>query len=249
MTDLNTENIDIHIKSDKINLKGSIYYTAKTPVKAPFMINLPGFMNHRENYLVKFFSEKFANAGYYVLSYDYRGHGETQKQTGPRWDKMIPQIFSDIHVVLDWIIQKQAYRLLEKKIALFGRSLGGAIILSHGFIDERAKILIALSTRYDYYTIRGRYQTIEEHEGENIIRKISPKYFLKKDPINNKRILIAHCKDDDTVPFENLTQIKENLGLNSENVIEFDTGGHTFSGHREEIFYYSLKFLEKIYTF
>ncbi|MCK4284939.1 MAG: hypothetical protein KAX18_02000, partial [Candidatus Lokiarchaeota archaeon] len=146
-------------------------------------------------------------------------------------------------------IQKQAYRLLENKIALFGRSLGGAIILSHGFIDERARLLIALSTRYDYNTIRGRYQTVEEHEGEDIIKKISPKYFLKKDPINNERILIAHCKDDDRVPFENLIHIKENLGLNDENVIEFDTGGHTFSGHREEIFNYSLKFLEKIYTF
>jgi len=249
MTELITENIDIYIKSDNINLKGSIYYTSRTPDKAPFLLNLPGFMNHRNNYLVKFFSEKFANAGYYVLSYDYRGHGETKKQTGPRWDTMISQIFSDIHVVLDWIIQKQAYRLLENKIALFGRSLGGAIILSHGFIDERARILIALSTRYDYNTIRGRYQTVEEHEGEDIIRKISPKYFLKKDPINNERILIAHCKDDDRVPFENLAHIQEHLGLNDENVIEFDTGGHTFSGHREEIFNYSLKFLEKIYTF
>ncbi len=249
MTDLITENIDIHIKSDNIDLKGSIYYTSKTPVKAPFIINLPGFMNHRENYLVKFFSEKFANAGYYVLSYDYRGHGETQKQTGSRWDKMISQIFSDIHIVIDWIIQNRDDNLLENKVVLFGRSLGGAIILSHGFIDKRAKLLIALSARYDYYTIRGRYQTVEEHGGEDIIKKISPKYFLKNDPINNERILIAHCKDDDRVPFENLTHIQKNLGLNDENTIEFDTGGHTFSGHREEIFKSSLKFLEKLNTF
>lgn len=246
MVELITENIDIHVKSDGINLKGSIYYTSKTPIKAPFLLNLPGFMNHRDNYLVNFFSEKFANAGYYVLSWDYRAHGETQKQTGSRWDKMMPQIFSDIHIVLDWIIEKQADRLLENKIALFGRSLGGAIILSHGFIDERAKILIALSTRYDYYTIRERYQTFEEQEGEEIIKNISPKYFLKKEPLNNERILIAHCKDDDRVPFENLIQIKKHLGLKDENVIEFDTGGHTFSDHREEIVNYSLKFLEKL---
>ena len=246
MVELIIENIDIYIKSDNISLKGSIYYTSRTPEKAPFLLNLPGFMNHRENYLVKFFSEKFANAGYYVLSYDYRGHGETQKQTGSRWDKMIPQIYSDIHIAIDWIIQKQAKRLLKNKIALFGRSLGGAIILSHGFIDERAKILIALSTRYDYSTIRGRYKAIEDQEGEEIIKIMSPKYFLKKVPLNNERILIAHCKDDDRVPFENLIQIREHLGLQDENVVEFDTGGHTFSGHREEIYNYSLKFLEKL---
>ncbi|GAG91978.1 unnamed protein product, partial [marine sediment metagenome] len=86
MVEFITENIDIHVKLDNLNLKGSIYYTSRTPDKAPFLLYLPGFMIHRKNYLVKYFSEKFANAGYYVLSYDYRGHGETLKQTGSRWD-------------------------------------------------------------------------------------------------------------------------------------------------------------------
>ncbi|MHA2005951.1 MAG: alpha/beta hydrolase family protein [Promethearchaeota archaeon] len=247
MINLITENIDILVKSDKFNLKGSIYYTSKTPTKAPFLLYLPGFRHHRGNYLVKFFTEKFAYAGYYVLSYDYRGHGETEKQTGPSWYNMIPQIFTDIHIVLEWIIQYQADRILKNKIALFGRSLGGAIILSHGFIDERAKLLIALSTRYDYNTIRGRYKSVEEQEGGGIIDKISPKSFLRRDPSNNERILIAHCKDDDIVPFENSNQIREHLGLNNENVIEFETGGHTFSGKREEILKYSLDFLKRLY--
>ncbi|MFX1573460.1 MAG: alpha/beta hydrolase family protein [Promethearchaeota archaeon] len=246
MTDLITENIDIPVKSDNINLKGSIYFTANTPPKAPFIVNLAGFMNHRENYMVKFFSERFAKAGYYVLSYDYRGHGETQKETGPSWNRMILHIFLDIHIVLKWLIENQSERLLENKIVLFGRSLGGAIILSHGYIDKRAKKLIALSTRYDYETIRGRYKEVEEQEGKGIMRKISPKYFLRKDPSNNQRILIAHCKDDDRVPFENLHHIKKQLGLKDENVIEFEKGGHTFSGHREEIIKYSLKFLQKL---
>ena len=241
-----TENVDIPIKSDNINLKGSIYYTSKTPNKAPFIVNLAGFMHHRENYLVKFFSERFANAGYYVLSYDYRGHGETRKQTGSRWDQMITQIFSDIHIVLEWVTESQSNRLLENKIALFGRSLGGAIILSRGYIDERAKILITLSTRYDYETIKGRYKEVEEEEREEIIRKISPKYYLKKDPVNNDRILIAHCKDDNIIPFKNLHEIKEHLGLSDENVIEFDTGGHTFSGYRNELFILALEFLKKL---
>ena len=236
------ENVDIPV--DNINLKGSIYSTSGTPSKAPWIVNLAGFMNHRESYLVKYFTERFTNAGFYVLSYDYRGHGETQKETGGNWFEMVPQIFSDIHSVIEWIVKVQSKRLLEKKIVLFGRSLGGAIILSHGFTDERAKILIALSARYDYQTIRGRYQAVEQKEGEEIINKISPKSFLNKNPRNNQRIMIAHCRDDDTVPFNNLYQIKEHLGLNDENVVEFATGGHTFSGHREEIFNYSLEFLK-----
>ena len=238
------ENVDIPV--DNINLKGSIYSTSGTPSKAPWIVNLAGFMNHRESYLVKYFTEKFANEGFYVLSYDYRGHGETKKETGGNWFEMVPQIFSDIHPVIEWIVKVQSKRLLKKKIALFGRSLGGAIILSHGFINERAKILIALSARYDYQTIRGRYQSVEEKEGEEIINKISPKSFLNQNSRNNQRILIAHCRDDDTVPFDNLYHIKNHLGLKDENVVEFTTGGHTFSGHREEIFNYSLEFLKRL---
>ena len=244
MIDIITEHVDIPV--DNINLKSTIYFTSDTALKAPWIVNLAGFMNHRESYLVKYFTERFANAGYYVLSYDYRGHGETKEETGVRWYEMMPQIVSDIHIVLEWIINNQGNRLLDEKVALFGRSLGGAITLSHGFIDERAKLLIALSTRYDYRTIRGRYPSVEEYEGEEIINKISPKSFLKKDPLNNERIMIAHCRDDDTVPFDNLHHIKEHLGLNDENVVVFDTGGHTFSGHREEIFNYSLEFLKKL---
>lgn len=241
------ENVDIPVQLDNIFLKGSIYYTPKTPVKAPWLINLAAFKHSRENYLVKFYSEKFANAGYYVLSYDYRAHGETKNQTGSNYFKMIPQIFSDIHVVLDWVVQNQSTRVLENKIALFGRSLGGAIILSHGFIDERAKTLISLSARYDYDTVKSRYKKrILDKKQDNYIRKFSPKFFLRKDQMNNERILLVHCKDDEIVPFNNLYQIRDRLGLSSENVIEFATGGHTFKGHREEIFKYSLEFLKKL---
>ena len=69
---------------------------------------------------------------------------------------------------------------------------------------------------------------------------------MNKDPKNNERILIAHCKDDQRIPFKNLDQIKNHLGLKKENVVQFETGGHSFKGHREEIFKISLEFLKKI---
>jgi len=239
MIDIKTENIDIPVKYDQINLKGSIYSSKNTPIKAPFIVNMGGLLEHRESYLVKYFSEKFAHAGYYVLSYDFRAHGETKKQTGSRWDKMIPKIFSDIHIVLEWITSNQSKRLLENRIALFGRSFGGAIVLTHGFIDDRAKLLIALSARYDYRTTQVKFD-------KDLIKQISPVHFLKKNPENNNRILIAHCKDDQQIPFENLYQIKEHLGLGDENVIYFKTGGHSFKSHREEIFKYCLEFLKNL---
>jgi predicted alpha/beta-fold hydrolase len=239
MEKITVENIDIPVKSDNINLKGSIYYTYQIPTKAPFLINLAGLLDHRDSYFVKYYSEKFAQAGYYVLSYDYRAHGETKKQTGSRWDKMVLNIFEDIHIVINWIIEEQFERLLNNKIALFGRSLGGAIILTHGFIDERAKVLIALCTRYDYRSTNITFP-------EEIIQKISPRYFMKNIPSNNKRILIAHSKDDNRIPFENVNLIKNHLNLKEENVITFESGGHSFKGHRDEILKFSLEFLKNL---
>lgn len=239
MSSLETENIDISIEGENLNLKGSIYFSSSTPEKAPFVINLAGLLDHRESYFVKYFTQKFVSAGYYVLSYDYRAHGQTKKQTGSRWDKMIGQIFSDLNVVIDWMLKYQSYRLLDEKIILFGRSIGGAIILTQGLLNNHVKVLIALCTRYDYHTTDVKFQ-------EETIQKISPKYFLKEDPLNNKRILIAHCKNDERIPFSNLAQIKKQLGLNTENVIEFEEGGHSFKGHRDDIFNIALKFIKNI---
>ncbi len=237
MEAIQKEDHDIPIPEDNIQLKSSIYYTSTTPSKTPFIINMAGLLDHRESYFVKYYTEKFVDAGYHVLAYDYRAHGETKKQTGSRWDKMVTKIFSDIHVVIDWLLETQKYRLLEDKIALFGRSLGGAIILTEGFIDERIKKLIALCTRYDYHTTQVKF-------AEEVIEKISPKYFIKNKPENNKRIFIAHCKDDPRIPYSNFVQIKEHLGLNDENAITFETGGHSFKGHRDELFEKVLEFLK-----
>jgi len=239
MNNLTIENIDIPINDEDLFLKGTIYFSPRTPKKAPFIINLAGLLDHRESYFVKYYTERFANSGYYVLSYDYRAHGETKNQTGSRWDKMVIQIFSDLKIVIDWVLTYQFKRLLDEKLFLFGRSIGGAIILTQGFLNKNVKALIALCTRYDYHTTSVKFQ-------EEIIQKISPKYFLREEPLNNKRILIAHCKDDNRIPFSNLSQIQKKLGLNTENVIQFEEGGHSFKGHREDIFNISLKFLKKI---
>ncbi|MBN1803015.1 MAG: hypothetical protein JW891_16010 [Candidatus Lokiarchaeota archaeon] len=103
-----------------ICLRGSLYYSKETPLKAPFVINLSGLGEHRESEFVKYFSEKFAHEGFYVLTYDYRAHGETAKQTGKNITKNMPNIFRDVNKVISWIIEKQKNKLLDQKIALFG---------------------------------------------------------------------------------------------------------------------------------
>jgi dienelactone hydrolase len=234
------EKIDIPLPNEELNLKGSIYYSFKSPKKAPFVINCPAFLEHRDSKFVKGFTERFAKAGYYVLVYDHRAHGETAKQSGSNWLKYIPEIFSDIQKVISWIFRFQKNRLLNDCIFLFGRSIGGAIVLTSGYKDKRVRKIIANCARFDYATVE-RFRFSEEN-----VKIMSPKYSLKKSESNNDRILISHCKDDDVIPFFNLNQIKNQLGLSDENTLEFETGGHSFKGHREELFLKILDFLKKI---
>ena len=234
--EITEELVDIPVDKGDLTLKGSIYYSEKTQMKAPFIINVAGLNQHREKYLEKYFSEQFASRGFYVLGYDHRAHGETKKQTGSLWLKHMKEIFNDLNRVITWILESQVNRLSEGKIALFGRSLGGAMILTHGYVDERVFKLIALCTRYDYHTTTVKFP-------EDVISKISLKNVANKMDKNNSRILLAHCKDDEFIPFENLGQIKEHLGLDDKNVIVYETGGHSFKGHREEIIQKTIDFI------
>ena len=230
------ENVDIPIEESGINLKASIYYSEKTPERAPFIVNVAGLNQHRGSYLENYFSEQFASRGFYVLGYDHRAHGETKKQTGSSWLKQMKEIFNDINRVISWILKTQTDRLFNDKITLFGRSLGGAVILTHGYNDDRVFKLIALCTRYDYHTTTVKFP-------EDVILKVSPRYVVVKEKNNDSRILVAHCKDDKFIPFENLNLIKEHFGLTDKNVIQYETGGHSFKGHREEIIQIVIDFI------
>ena len=78
---------------------------------------------------------------------------------------------------------------------------------------------------------------------EDVILKVSPRYVKVKAKNNDSRILVAHCKDDVFIPFENLNLIKEHFGLTDNNVIQYETGGHSFKGHREEIIQIAIDFI------
>jgi esterase/lipase len=241
MVGFRKEDVDIPLPDDNFNLKATIFTPTTSIHENEWFIIFPGLLEHRKSYLTTFFSEKFAQAGYNILTYDYRAHGETAKQTGRNWLKMLPNIFSDSHEVINWLKKRQNIQNPQNDIIinLFGRSLGGAIILTRGFIEKRVSKLVALCTRYDYHSVsKIRFP-------EQTIKKISPLNFLKKDPQNNERILLAHCKDDEQIPFENILLIKDHLELSRENCLIFEKGGHSFRGHRDEIIKKTLKFLNE----
>jgi len=46
-----------------------------------------------------------------------------------------------------------------------------------------------------------------------MVKEISPKYFLKSDPANKRRILTTHCIDDDIIYYQNVILLMNHLKI------------------------------------
>lgn len=98
----------------------------------PAIILCNGFAGVKE-LLLPSFAEAFADAGYIVLTFDYRGFGESEGEKG----RLVPKLqIEDIHAAIDFLSSLD--NVDSHRIGLWGTSYGGAnaIIAT----DENSKI-------------------------------------------------------------------------------------------------------------
>jgi hypothetical protein len=77
-------------------------------------------------------------AGYVVLSFDYRGFGKSE---GPRWRLIPMEQVEDIRSGIDFLIQQP--EVDATKIGLFGNSFGGANVVYAAALDQRVKCVVS----------------------------------------------------------------------------------------------------------
>jgi cephalosporin-C deacetylase-like acetyl esterase len=94
-----------------------------------------GFAGVKELLLPEF-ADAFARAGFTVLTFDYRGFGESGGEKG----RLVPRLqVEDAIAALDFATTLPSVD--ETKIALWGTSLGGAIAIVTASEDERVRAL------------------------------------------------------------------------------------------------------------
>jgi len=153
--------------------------------------------------------------GYDVMVYDYRGYGASTgvpSEKGTYWDALTA-----------WNYVKGDKGIPPEKIALFGRSLGGAVsawlaeqvhpgalILESTFLSAPAMarnmfpyLPINLLCKYDY------------NSGERLARVTCP-------------VLIAHSTDDEMIPFKHSRELYKLAG--EPKVFVEMAGGHNAGG-------------------
>lgn len=125
------EKIEFYSQGEKII--GNLYGDLNAEDKKPAIILCHGFAGVKE-LLLPNFAQKFSKNGYIVLTFDYRGFGESE---GTRSSILPFRQVEDIRAAISFMASLKVVD--ADRIALWGTSLGGANVLDVISRDKRVK--------------------------------------------------------------------------------------------------------------
>ncbi len=238
-------------------LPGELVRSPTTPKKnAPVLVMCHGLNGIRQDYYS--FGIPLSFIGLVVLFYDSRGHNEAR--FGNKWEMgYIIKDFNKVVDYIEKRA-KDIGDVNSEEIIAWGISQGGGIVLNEGYLDQRVKFVMAAATWADLQMtatrklkfgiwsrerlIKAGYEllgiNLEPTDLQNrIVSPILNSFNKKKgffehpvywDVDNDYRVMLAHCKDDEMINYENFEINKKFLNLKPENYIVFEKGNHMFAG-------------------
>ena len=130
---------NVVFKSEGLNCKGWLYLPqGEKGQKKPAIVMAHGFSAVKEMYLSNF-AEKFADAGFVVLVFDYRYTGEGEGE--PRQHVIPTEQHKDYKNAITWISQHD--EVDEERIGIWGSSYSGGHVLHVAATDSRVKAVVA----------------------------------------------------------------------------------------------------------
>ncbi len=140
--------------------------------------------------------QRYLQAGYVVVSIDYRLAPETK----------LPEIIEDLQDAYQWVRKRgpELFRIDPDHVALVGNSAGGYLTLVGGFLlKPRPKALVSF---YGYGDIRGQrpdpnYLNLDRIEKEEAYKVVSGK-MLSGSPIFPRVTFYNYCKQNGLWPRE-----------------------------------------------
>jgi fermentation-respiration switch protein FrsA (DUF1100 family) len=148
----------VNFTSQNSRISGHLYLPTVATKPAPLIILCHGFCGVKE-LLLPAFAERFANNGYAALTFDYRGFGESEGETG----RLVPKLqIEDIHAAIEWA--KKESNVDSNRIALWGSSFGGANAIIAASQSDDIKCVIAQLTFADGETVITGEMSTEEKD-------------------------------------------------------------------------------------
>jgi pimeloyl-ACP methyl ester carboxylesterase len=217
------------------------------------VVFLHGYTGHKnENgYFFKYLSFALAEKGISSLRFDYYGNGDSD---GYFSDFTFDTTHNDALAILDL-----AYRLNnQKKVILFGFSMGGALAsrVSLERMNEIEKLVLASPAANMAQIVLGSYMVRKEEKGKGVdmggyyLSKKTVDSFQKVDYYEGcetftKPVLIIHATKDAAVPLSFSKKYSEMYPNCQYHIIDDSTHCYTSVAWREMVKQYLIDFIEK----
>ncbi|MFX1313521.1 MAG: alpha/beta hydrolase family protein [Promethearchaeota archaeon] len=227
----------------------------KVKLKSSIIVICHGFSDTKEN--LQYYYFPLAYQGYVVLAYDARGTGKSKK-LGKRSDFL--KRIEDFKQLIEWInLEKEFY---EFKIYCVGFSIGAMTVLCAGFLNNRIKKIIAISSMSYYKQNIPKYNPIvilsyllkrvklfpNKEENEKIspylIIKSAKKDLSEEEWTNlSSRVMLIHSKNDKVIKYINFEENRLLLEIPEKNLLIFKKGGHSLKKNECSLVGATLNFL------
>lgn len=136
------------ITPDEVNLSANYFYDeAGKMIMQPLVILIHQFRNNKEQWDESFI-DSLVYAGYKVLAYDIRGHGESDKVNYPLTDLLTDpeKAPKDIDGIFGWVKKQEG--IDTSRIGAIGTSIGGNLAC-YAKYSWKAKTVISVSSNSD----------------------------------------------------------------------------------------------------
>jgi dipeptidyl aminopeptidase/acylaminoacyl peptidase len=202
--------------------------------------------------------EKLARAGFVVLHTDYRGYASSDAPVGP-FDAESRLGYTDDSINAVLALQQEPY-VDPAKMAMFGRSMGGAVTLNALVVDpglvQAAVIFSSVSSEFvenvEHFTRPSRPKVAKEFYNAFGLPELSPEFYAGLSARTyfdriTAPILLNHGRADRTCPYQWSVATQEALakaGVDSE-LIAWPGEDHAFYAKWDESMNRSIAFLRE----
>ena len=166
--------------SEDLKVVGDLYYPAdyKEGNIYPIIILCHGFAGIKQ-VMIPPYAEKFTQAGFLSLIFDYRGFGESEGTKG----RLVPaEQIVDIRNAISFV--RSLPEVNSEKIGLWGTSFGGANAISVAAVDKRVKCIVSqLAFGDGERSVKGSMSDEDKNKLDSTIEKAWERTVVKNKPL------------------------------------------------------------------
>lgn len=221
--------------SDNLNLKGWLFYPKETSYRM-IIISHDGDGNMADMIEV---ASQFTSIGFNVLTYDYRGYGESDDFEIKTDFFIYAQFEKDLNAAIDYV---KRYHSKNRNINLYGAGIGASLSLSIGAnrCDQISKII----ADSPYFTLEDVKADIKSAYGIDVLLPLGfdklllePKHALAaKGASLNGILIIAGDKDPVYTPKIAREIAKIRSSISQVHIVKGAKADNTFSIDKEDYF-------------